>query len=609
MFTNRIDKYIHWAKGNKREIGMFLLFGVLLFGQILRLGEYPGLYMDSIMSDYASARFINQQQYSHSYFGIVGDLQLTGALYHGNLTMLWTLLISLFTGTTSVLQYRIGTAIWCILILACIQYIMTKWKVVGIIKYSIMFALVLAPSFVTTIFTQYYAFLPGTLFVLFSYILWEKWLEKRDNKKIFQVAFWLGLAVYSYFIFFIYVLLFFLMIFYVILKDKIYKCGTLFSYIAGCFSGVLLYVIGFYSIGIAELAITEHSKMVVFITLIILFILMCCWIYELSVRNSGIVKKFLAICMMVSILIVMLVLLVRIPTVLGVLKSKFVSATDGNSLGIIDRIVTALHHISAFMRDSRREYIMMGYTTSKASSVWRDGYFVCSLIWIIYFVMKKIRTKSLQDIHLNKNIVLLFLQGGFLFVSMPIIGGLNPHHYTTFYIFSYLSMGLMLHDFWGIFTRRGFVFIRKIVVIWLLMVICINFVNGGILASHIKRTGGHSYYTHQTTELANRAIDMQSQGIKQFYILPEWGFVNSFEYLTGNTIPFTSQLVDSQYIDNRIAEGYTTFILAYKDRKQKEKYMTLWDAEYAEMVEEEVWYTLDGEYAFTTLVLNLSINN
>ena len=607
MYVNKIEKYKKLLETNKKEMGMFLILCSLLFIQVLRIGEYPGLYMDAIMSDYAAVRYINQQPYSHSYFRIVGDLQLTGALYHGNLTMLWTLLICLFTGTTSVLQYRLGTTIWCVLILACIQYIMTKWNILCYVKYSIMLALVLAPSFVTTIFTQYYAFLPGTLFVLISYILWEKWCEKRENKKVFQVAFWLGLAIYSYFVYAIYALLFLAMFCYVIVKEKSYKSGVLFTFVSGMFAGVFLYIVGFYSMGIAALSISSYTKIGILSLLIVFMLVVCWWAYRLSIGKSNSIKKIVVVCIMVSIGIAMVLLLNRIPTVIAVLKTKFVSASGKNALGLIDKVVTVLHHISAFMRDSKREYIILGYTTSKVSALWRDSYFVCLVVWTILNLMRKIKTKEKIGNFGKINLVLIFLQVGYATISIPISGGLCPHHYTTFYVISYLSMAVMLHDLLSMCkSTKKFKYIKKIIIIWSIAVICMNFVNGGILATHINRTGGHNYYTHQTTELANRAIDMQSNGVKQFYILPEWGFVNSFEYLTGNTIPFTADLVDSQYINNRIGQGFTTFILVYKDRNQVEKYKNVFGENYVEMLKEEIWYSLDGEYAFTTLELDLS---
>ena len=185
----------------KKNIFLYIFFLAILFWQILRMGNNLGIYMDGIMSDYTLSYFLNPQKYSYSHFGSIGNIDLIGAFYHGNLTMFLTLLIQLITGTSSVLQYRMGNVIWAGLGILCLQYLFNRCRVNNVISTLIIVALELSPTYIITLMTNDYALLPGTFLTLLSLIFVLKWNENRADKYLYRCFGILGIAIYSYAIF------------------------------------------------------------------------------------------------------------------------------------------------------------------------------------------------------------------------------------------------------------------------------------------------------------------------------------------------------------------------------------------------------------------------
>lgn len=133
--------------------------------------------------------------------------------------MLVTLFITLLTGKTSVMQYRFGISLWAVGIIIAMYCIFRVLKVKKVFFYPILLALTLAPSFVSTVFTQYFNLLPGTFGILLSLLFLIFWNQRRRNRDLFLAAFFTGFSTYSYFVYFLYFFPLLLMVFLEERKD------------------------------------------------------------------------------------------------------------------------------------------------------------------------------------------------------------------------------------------------------------------------------------------------------------------------------------------------------------------------------------------------------
>lgn len=595
-----------WEKINLKQIGIFFFFTIIFLFEIIRLGDLPGLQMDNVVSDYAAVRYIHPQQYQESHFAEVDNLRLIDTFYHGNLTMLWTLFVTLLTGTTSVLQYRLGTACWGILIIGCTQYILYKISANRQMSFLIMLSMVLAPTTVSTVFTNYYTILPGTAFMLLSFIFQYKWCTQKLTKHLYMAAFFVGLAIYSYFIYAFYFLIFTAVSVYLDLKylrndRKNVFCDVIICG-AGGVSGAYGYIMGYISLAIGSLQISEEKKIFIFIVTGAILAFYNIFLYRILQKEDKIVQKTLygVIALLFSLT----------AFILPMLNPRFrywfihkVIESSSMELTFTERIFRIPHLISAYMNNAHREFNILGYRVNKMSFLYRDIYFIITIVWIGWLIYRKVYKKEKSEWMTKCGIVLSVYQYGYCLCSFFIVSGMRPYHYTTFCFVSYILLVIMLSDLIAhFFAEKYTAAVKKIAVILLCIIIAVNYLNTGILTAHIKRTGGHAYYTNQMTELSKEAIKAQAAGRKEFYFFPEWGFHMGFAYLTGNAISF-SGYPSYDYIKERISEGYETMIVAYFLKENEKAYLDSL-GNYAEKVRKKIWYTLDGDYAFTTLKLD-----
>lgn len=594
---------------DKKQMVMLFFFIVIILVQVIRMGNYPGLYMDSIMSDYASARFINSQKYSSSQFRFIDDFLLIGAFYHGNLTMFWTLFVSLLTGTSSVIQYHIGNACWLILCVAGMQFFLYKQKIAPRIVLLIFLIMLNSPACISTVFTEDYNYLPGTAFLIFSIINILEWKSKEyDYQKLFIAFFWVGLAIYSYIIYAFYFIVLAIICCKLSVKrnfQEYYK--ILFCAGAGGIAGAFFYVIGFYSImyGSVTHIISDYAirRAAFFLTAFVILSINYLG-YCLSLREKCYATKaFFAI----TDIIIILFPVVCNYKYLYSFKRQLITRTEGmagNSLTINEKLHKLLQRLFTIYSNPRRESDILGEPVSRFSNVFLVTFILLILIWIIFQIIYQ--NKLDQK---NKVIFLLISsQAGYIaLLFMLVIGGLNQGHFTTLFFISFLILAMIFSDIYKIVRnskKTGQTIIKYVLITFLCVNLTINYINTGVFTNQIIRTGGHGDYTHQLTVLAQEALVARESGKKELYVFPEWGFATSFIYLTGNTIPLRQDIGELERIKDFEAEGFTTFVVAFFDEGNKDKYLEYFD-EYKEEIKEEIRYTRDGEYGFTILRLEV----
>ena len=597
----------------KKNICLYIFFLAILFWQILRMGNNLGIYMDGIMSDYTLSYFLNPQKYSYSHFGSIGNIDLIGAFYHGNLTMFLTLLIQLITGTSSVLQYRMGNVIWAGLGILCLQYLFNRCRVNNVISTLIIVALELSPTYIITLMTNDYALLPGTFLTLLSLIFFLKWNENRADKYLYRCFGILGIAIYSYAIYMMYSVAFFILA-VILLKEKnsINIFNTIYLWFAGTFLGTFFYILGFYSFTIADsswLHISNDLRIVLFILIVLVMLALNYWInYLCFCEKKNYLLKIISFVVAVGVAVVSVA-----PEYL--LSGSFQDTFNGRVLTNTNQYTHNKSIISIFERfvneyltlfdNSRAETWVLGKTSSRLGYLPLIVFGVVISLWLICNIKTRKSYESnegYKSIFIVSFIYVFYFAIALLFVGMHF----NKGHMMTSYVMTYLLIGLIGND---LLWREKFVCWfpnwRQLLYSLLGGVLVLNFVNCGLLANDITRTGGVGFFSNQTTELAKEALEQRSNGTNIMYVFPTWGFYTEFMYLTGNTVPFRQDINEfNMYLDNYIDEGFTKFVVAFFDSENADIYMNAFD-EYQENVNTRYWYSKDGQLAFTTFELDI----
>ena len=609
------NKMIKWDKY------YIVLLSLLFLWSVVRLGHLPGLYGDTMQPDYGGIVYVFQQNHSASYYYTIDHLLPTGSavFYQGNISLIFMMMVSLFTGTTSVMQYHIGEAVWNISVVAALCWIsfhMFGNEIKRRFSYPILVSLIFAPAFVTTTFTQYDVFMPGVLFSLLHLIFITKWIKDGSNKNLFIASSFVGLAFSTYFCY----LLFAVPLFFVVLSKSVKKKNVrglfsdFFVYSAGIIVGCYTWLVGLLNYMIAlNQELSEANKTVIWLVVCACIAIFDYVLYKLSMLNEKdrVRTKIVAIIFGFVFCVTDVLAFINIP----IFKQRIMGKIGGeNNLSLLETIMKPFHDISFFTTDYRRETLILGYNVSRFPYLFRNLMIILFVIWFIAIIIRNKKAKL--DIKDNKLIslafLLLFYGATYTICTIPISRGLNPHHYTVIYVLIFLLAPVLLSDLRNAFIEvdRKWIYesAKVLCVVGISAVVIMNYINLGVLTSHIKRTGGHGYYTNQLTELAEDALERQANGEKVFYFLPEWGFDYSFMYLTQNQIPFSQAMYDREYLQSLINEGHTTFVIAYMTLDENDCLVPFTEDE-KEAMEKKTWYSLDGKPQFVTMTYYVGDNS
>lgn len=588
------------STGKRTLIFYFFISFIILF-EILRLGDLPGLYYDSLMADFTAIQFLSPSEYwACAVEKSIFDFPLIGALYHGNLTMFLTLFVTLLTGTTSVLQYHIQNALWGIGIIITMHLILRKARVNQALANIATALLATNSAYITSLLTQFYSFLPGTLFLLFSIFYLIKWKANNRSEDLFLVAFWGGLAIYVYFCYLFFLPAILLIVLFSEIKRWFKNYCILF---VGYWTGLYLYLLGFVSRIFVKFSWTETQKEIAFLIFAMILALYNYFLYQMIIKRKNTPQKdFLIIGITLFSFTIGTALIY--PFIITEIKHHNVS---GFSANIFERIALAWHNFSNNLSDVGGQSLILGYSISIGKNIWRN---LCIIINILWFSISLYQYLFLKQKHESKEecyaLWSVLLQASFFLVSLVFATRLSSHHYTTVFHMTFLTSALQLQFIYNIlmpFLNSVKQYIVKAGVILFGFLLVLNFINLGRLTMQIKRTGGNGYYTNQLNELAYNANQKRKYGEKELYVFPEWGFGTSFIYLTQGTIPCVNNSQGTQeFIGKRIEEGYQ-IVLAYWDRNNGQQYEERLKYSKDITIAEKKHFTLEGNYAFTTLTV------
>jgi hypothetical protein len=132
-----------------------------------------------------------------------------------------------------------------------------------------------------------------------------------------------------------------------------------------------------------------------------------------------------------------------------------------------------------------------------------------------------------------------------------------------------------------------------------LALISLNAMNRYRVVDQILRTGGKGKYTSQINVMSEQALQNANAGEKEFYLFPEWGFMAGFNYITRNTIAFSSAF-ELEDIRGYLDEGYEIEILTWEEEKIPE-YLDAIESLPDVRIEQTQYMQNDGQVAFYKL--------
>lgn len=534
--------------GKKYDLAVFAAILAIITLQLIKLGNYPGLYFDGINPDYIALQLLNPQDLQT---GWLFSRPWLGQPYHGTNGIIITLLSVLVTGSTSVLQFHITYGIVASLAVFLSYKILTH-KAVGVSKlWATISSIILStwPSLFTIIISQSYMCLFGSVCILGGILLFFSWLgDAKERGKLSLCYFLFGLSFYSYFnfLFFLPPLLIFTFIALrwhdsVSLDDVV---TPLIAYTIGC---------GLYIVGWSQQAISMNGV-------------------DMSIPGNK-VKLFLAVY-----------------SLLAVVFFCFFKRIKGRKLLlwylIFGAVVWFIKFLPAFREMAARQAIVQSTSvTEKISHVINDyssiltgrivgfgGHLlfdepvtVLNSHVLLCFVVAVIAVSAAEFLRRNCNIkwkIPVAVIAIYLCCSIVLGTRMQQHHYVPLLFITYLGFILSLQRIYYCISESGRVVRRQIaglknVILTMVVVslIFFNLFNVQKIINQVHDTGGDNFWASEMTELANEAVHRKNNGIHEVYVFSEWGFFTSFDYLTMNSIPFVASF-DKPLLTSYYRDGY-----------------------------------------------------
>ena len=402
-------------KEKKQDIVFFIIVGVLVFLPIIALGDDIGLHYDAINSEYGGQMILSPDN-SEAWYHYI-SFPFLSQIYRGVPNLWISLIDSLLTGTTSVIQHNIEVTLVFFTCLVSFYYLLEFFSVKKQIQVLVTIILAVSPSLLTVTLTRFHVGLLGVLFTIWSCILFMKWREGRKNKKLIFSAIFLGMAFYTYYCFLFFIPMYFILL----LKEKIpwterIRNGLIF--ISGFLSGCALYFVGYTEIFLRNIDLFKDDilKRVIASMVMAIFV----WgitflIYFLLKQERW--KPVIAICI-TSILIGIIWLRLVFPQV-RVIFANIPIRVEKLTLG--GRFKLVFKYVENILTGRAGEQLIYNEVYARFLSMFKLLFIAMDVVYVCFIP----KTKLLHDKVFGLSLVFLFyLFGNFVFVSRQ-----GPQHY------------------------------------------------------------------------------------------------------------------------------------------------------------------------------------
>lgn len=577
---------------NKFNIGVYIIVIISVLFAVIRSSGLPGLYLDGINPDYLAVQLLYPQEYSVSWALPNSGIPLLGQLYHGTVTMFFSLISIMITGTTSVLQFHILNGIYGIAACIMLYKILGEMKINRYVSAISVILLATTPTLFSSFRTQYYIVLPGVVFTLISIYLLLSWIkDSSKNYKLFFSSVMAGLAFYNYFIYVFFVPAYLILLCMIIKKEKQdYRFEKYVIWADGFVLGSILYIMGYTEIFLE--GIVEYRKIVISIILFVIIAIIMA-IYKLTKHHK---IKIVMLIIGVVVACGMLFFYKNIEILKPYLSNLNMSESQG---GFKIRIYNIIKYFFYILNDSSSEILMLGKTVSVFKNIYVVLIIIISAISGTVF-LKMRKQKSYKKF---EYFWVFFVLGGMYFFCAFLFAHtrLQAQHFVPI-LFMVFAFGAVEVDYVikNILKDKIKKNIRYVTIGLATIILILNLYNQSIILINLNNTGGTGLCTNQINELAYSALENAETGEKEVYIFPDWGFMCGFDYLTRNSIAFsldTGEEALQKFYDN----GYTIVICYWSD-DDTQKYEELLDNYSNDDFTQKTWYTKNGNIAFYSIM-------
>ena len=543
---------------------MLIFVGLFLIGllSVLRVGNHPGLYADAVMPDYIGIRLLNPSTINATTELPNLGIPLLGQVYHGTATMFFSMIATIITGTTSMLQLRILNCIYGTIACFVIYRILKLLDTNKIISVGVPFALAASPNLTSMYRTQYYIFLIGNVCLLAAILFFIKWSKSTsESKNILVAGVFSGLAFYNYFCFLFCIPGFVVALLCYSKRRKESFFSNFIAYVCGCALGELPGIIGYVGFCIQPVqGITLGIKRIISILFCVVYILAIVSSYRFSKKKSTRKYAFGILgAVAIGLGFMALALVVRYS---DHMKSLNLGGTD---FGLVENVKYFLRNIAYVLCYSCEEYLVLNTNVCIGLKV----IVVTTAILTVIAIAAGIQGKR------NNTDVLLMVSGVFVLCPLSaifLITRLAAHHFTVLFFLMYLLLGISLdtiicgkHQ-----ASTGFRIERMgLAFIFIVMVALGEFNQTRIkLRFDDDPDNMNRYYSDSIRIVSEEALSAAEKDVDELYVFPKWGYMFGFAYLTRNVVPYVTS-VDAPYIKECYDKGYAIKVCYFEDNEEE----------------------------------------
>lgn len=554
----------------QKNMIVLFVFWIISLVSILRMDGNIGLYLDAVNPDYLSVQLLNKNTYSFSMSLPYIGFPLLGQAYHGTVTMLVSMAVILFTGTTSTLQLYITNCIYGTIAVYILYILLVKTGANKKIGFAVCFLLLISPNLNATYVTQYYIELPGIIFSLLTFYFLMEWkLSEANHKKLLSAGVCGGLAVYSYFNF----LFFFPFVFLTVIRNSQNKenfklSKNIFTLLTGYALGCTPYILGYLSLVLlaADNLFSNNryiylliATVLVFTTLILLYKL------QNSPKNNTFPSILIVLfgCAFLSIVGIYIYRNYQ-----GYFNGLNISGTSGN---ILMRLKYIYNNLVLVLCHSALEYLVMNKLAT-------HYLFLIPLITFILFVYVFI-LRYIKPAHVDME-KYKFIEWAlcctllYLLCCIGMATRMQGQHFICMVFIMYFILGecmTIILEYWTAYNEKLIAKILKQGICVIAIILVVNQTNLVLeMQSATEYNNANPYYSTAINNLSEMAMAEKNNGKRQYYVFPEWGMSCGFDYLTMNTIGF-GRKIDPQTLQwLRNDQGYEIIICYWDQEKEKE---------------------------------------
>lgn len=557
--------------------------------------NHIGLYYDSVNPDFLGRHLLNLIKDKTN----PADLIYLGQVYHGVINGYVMAFMIYITGAPSVALLHFINATYGAIICSFVYKILRKCNADKLISALISIFLSISTALLCIYLTQYYIELSGMVFLIFGINSLVNYIKEKNNKTLFFIGLFSGLACYGYYNYVFLVLPFISIIIMENIKNKKKIFDLIMIFITGFILGILPYFMGYNKLAFS----TSNYKYLIWYSILILLLIWIVTSYKSYLKDN---KKGKIISFVGLILIGCFSILKYAKIII----LNFTNKISPNNDSIFEKIINQLDSVKGkffgLVNGTTMEFRLVGHTVIPIKNIINYVFVLLFVVAVIIsFILYKKKKENNKKILYSFITYILYLIAAFIVA----VSALSEQHFVPMLFINGLVFALILTYLLKLIKKvRIYNILKVIVCLFLIFEIVLNIKANKSFVKELYYTGGvNGAYSLKINEIAYDAMDNYNRGIKELYVFEEWGIATSFTYLTNNHIPklesFNGELTLDEIINDNIDEFQIVVITGNDELSSSficelnEKYNYL-------SYSDELIYHRNGELAFHKLTIN-----